>query len=194
MTAIIMAASAWPTNAHLIEAVHQLGYINDEDAVLDPTYGLGKWWSRWKPANLVAHDLYTLDGVDFTNLPHGVREFDVVAFDPPYKLNGTGSQPDERYGVHRYAAWQERHALIRAGMTECVRVLKPKGRLLVRCQDQVCGGKVRWQTIEFANHGHSLGLDLVDTLYRLGSRAQPAGRTQQHARRNMSALLVFEKP
>jgi hypothetical protein len=193
-----MAAHAWPTNADLIVDVHRLGYIRDDDYVLDPTYGRGVWWRKWRPGSLIATDLYTMPdewAVDFRYMPWTGGMFDVVAFDPPYKLNGTPSGPDEAYGVDVASSWQGRHALIRDGMSECRRVLRAGGYLLLKCQDQVCSGKVRWQTHEFVKYGQDvLGLDLVDELHLLAYRPQPDGRRQVHARRNFSTLLVFKAP
>lgn len=77
--------------------------------------------------------------------------------------------------------------------TEAARVVKPRGHVLLKCMDQVNGGKVRWQTIEFTNHAATVGLELVDMLHLQSYRAQPDGTAQQHARRNYSTLLVFEK-
>lgn len=37
MTAPVLAAHAWPSNADLIAACHQLGYLLDTDHILDPT-------------------------------------------------------------------------------------------------------------------------------------------------------------
>jgi hypothetical protein len=191
------------TNADLIVACHRLGYIRDDDIVLDPTYGLGRWWTKWRPAKLWASDIigerskYNFgDPVDFRDIPLSDGEVDVVAFDPPYKLNGTGgSHPsDEGYGVDgEYRSWQSKHELIRDGMTECTRVLKVGGVLLAKMQDQVCSGHVRWQTKEFWVHATSIGLDLVDELHLLSYRAQPEGRRQLHARRNFSTLQVYRK-
>ena len=121
---------------------------------------------------------------------------DAVVFDPPYKLNGNPSDTggmDERYGVHVYTDWRDRMQLCRDGITECARVYNGTGYLLVKCQDQVSSGKVRWQTIEFANHAATLDLGLVDLLDLLSYRPQPAGRRQVHARRNSSTLLVFKR-
>lgn len=98
---------------------------------------------------------------------------------------------DERYGVDVISTWQERHELIRAGITECARVLRAGGMFLLKCQDQVCSGHVRWQTDEFTRHAESLGLVKVDRFDLIGGRPQPEGRRQVHARRNTSTLLVF---
>lgn len=191
MSAPILAVQAWPTNAHLIADCVRLGYISGR--VLDPTYGRGNWWNVYRPAGLTAHDL-KVDGVDFRHLPHADGTFDTVAFDPPYKLNGTPTDKvDEPYGVNVVDTRDGRHQLIRDGITECARVLAPDGHLLVKCQDQVNGGKVRWQTHEFTAHALELGLTLVDSLMILAYRPQPDGRRQVHARRNYSTLLIFRK-
>lgn len=199
----VPAAFAWPSNAHLIEDVATLGYLRKEWTILDPTYGEGVFWRRWRPDahNLAGSDLDPAkspcgSGVDFTALPWPEAAFDAVVLDPPYKLNGTSAEVgDARYGVHVKATWQERHQLIRDGITECTRVLRPGGYLLLKCQDQVCSGKVRWQTYEFTFHAYGLGLALVDRFDLLGtSRPQPSGRRQVHAHGRPSTLLVFQRP
>jgi SAM-dependent methyltransferase len=198
-----MAASAWKTNAHLVrDGVVALGYLKADDHVLDPTYGRGVFWRLWRPEKLTAHDL-VLDGVDFRNLPHPDGCFDAVVFDPPYKLNGTPTPAaDRRHGVDVVATWQDRHRLVRDGLTECARVLRPGGYLLLKCQDQVCSGAVRWQTDEFSDHARVLGLVKVDRFDMLTaprpqpprSRADGQRSIQEHARRNHSTLLAFRKP
>jgi hypothetical protein len=201
----IYAATAWKTNAELIVACRDLGYLDEAWLILDPTYGDGTFWNRWLPWKLIAHDL-KLDGVDFRKLPHKDNTFGAVVFDPPYKLNGTATpEVDAKYGVEAYLPWQERHQLIREGIDECIRVLEPKGYLLLKCMDQVSSGQVRWQTrifADYAEHGHldwygrmsqPNRVDLVDMLHILGGRAQPFGRRQLHARRNYSTMLIFRK-
>lgn len=196
----VLAISNARNNAELMVQCRQLGYLADGRAILDPTYGLGRFWRLWHPNGLVGTDLnpaksITGKSVSFTAMPWSDAVFDSVVFDPPYKLNGTGgSHPsDDGYGVADTTSWQARHALIFAGITECVRVLRPRGFLLVKCQDQVCSGQVRWQTIEFARHAQDQGCELVDMLHLRSYRAQPKGRRQVHARRNYSTLLVLRK-
>lgn len=199
----VPAAFAWKTNGDLIAAVAELGYLRSNCVTLDCTYGEGVFWKKWRPSPgyLIGTDLVPrkclppMGPSDFTRLPFRTNAFGAVVFDPPYKLNGTPNpETDERYGVDVPMTWQERHALIRAGMDECYRCLSRRGYLLLKCQDQVSSGKVRWQTDEFTAHAASLGLKKVDRLDMLGtSREQPGGRRQVHAHGRPSTLLVFQK-
>lgn len=203
---VVFAATAWPTNAHMIrDAVVPLGYLRREWRTCDATFGLGRFWTLWRPDDLVCHDIDKSkgDGVDFRSLPHDDDEFDATVLDGPYKLNGAPTaEVDGAYGVHVVASRDERHQLIMDGMTECARVTAPNGYLLVKCQDQVNGGKMRWQTDIFTRHGESLGLVKVDRFDILTTprpqpartRADGAESVQGHARRNYSTLLVFQKP
>lgn len=78
------------TNGQLIADCFELGYLRDEYRILDPTYGLGRWWSEVDPPYLTAHDLDPEKAphgpMDFTALHYEDRIFDAVTFDPPYKL------------------------------------------------------------------------------------------------------------
>ena len=170
--------------------------------MLDVTYGLGVFWSSWRPDRLVACDLDAAKSpigysVDFTNLPRDFQgQFDAVVLDPPYKLNGTPDpKVDERYGVHEAVAWRERIVLIRDGMVECYRALKPKGYMLVKVQDQVCSGKKRWLTDNATEQAvRFMAMEKVDRFDMLTTpRPQPEGRRQIHSLQNYSTLLVFQK-
>lgn len=201
MKAEVHACGSWKNNAQLIrDGVVPLGYLSTKMKVLDPTYGLGRFWSLWRPKDLTACDIDPSKSpighaVDFTCMPFDDATFDAVVFDPPYKLNGTGGSvaSDGAYGVADRATWHERHSLIKAGIGECQRVCAPGGYVLVKCMDQVCSGQVRWQTDEFSSHAQTLGMRKVDRFDLLSSRPQPPGRRQVHARRNYSTLLVFQK-
>lgn len=193
----VKAFDEYRTNGDLIAAVARLGYLRTEDYVLDPTWGKGTFWKVWRPELLQGSDLDpakspTGESVDATDLPYPARYFDAVVLDPPYKLNGTPTADvDERYGVHEPRSRQEREQLILDMVAEGARVARRT--LLVKGQDQVNGGKVRWQTREIVEHAERYGFHLVDSLVMLGGRPQPAGRRQVHARRNGSTLLVLER-
>lgn len=188
----VRASHAWPTNGHLIADVARLGYLRADDLVLDMTYGKGVWWQEWRP-----DALFTLPaGVDFRATGYPPDTFDVVALDPPYKLNGRPDPAvDARYGVHVPATRSERHALMANGLLEAATVTVPRGVVLFKCQDQVNGGQIRWQTRMFTELGEAYGLELVDRFDLTGQhRPQPMeGRRQQHAHGRPSTLLVFRK-
>lgn len=196
---VIYAAQKWPTNAHMIVDCVRLGYLRREWRTLDPTYGLGNFWTLWQPTYLHGSDKYVpLSGAfrhqdDFCDLMWGDNSFDAVVFDPPYKLNGTPSPEERRYGVEVPTRWQDRMTLIRDGVTECARVTKRKGFLLIKCMDQVVSGKVIWQTDEITRWAKLAGMTKVDRLdFLTDPRPQPHTR-QIHARRNYSTLLIFQK-
>lgn len=192
----VMGINEYPRgNAQLIEAVRDLGYLRDGRRIIDLTYGLGTFWSRWRPKRLVTNDQDVRYGTyhdDFTATRWRDASFDAVVFDPPYKLNGTDQGEGERYGVHVPTRWQDRMELIHDGVVECARIVKPGGYVLVKCMDQVCSGRVRWQTMEVRDWGRALGLTLEDRLDMVSFRPQPDGRRQVHARRNASTLLVLQ--
>jgi hypothetical protein len=193
----VLSIDKWPTNGHLIADMARLGYING--TVLDPTYGKGRFWSEHRPDHLIASDLVADrspigHGVDFTKLPYPEGTFDTVVFDPPYKLNGTPDLAmDEAYGTDVPTRWQDRMTLIADGLTECARVLRFGGHLLVKCQDQVCSGHIRWQTDMVTDHLAERECFKIDRFDILSYRPQPPGRKQVHGRRNSSTLLVFVK-
>lgn len=190
----VYAIDRYKTNGDLIVACKQLGYLQDGWIILDPTYGdEGTMWKEWHPTTLHYHDL-KLDKVDFRELPYSDAFFDAIVLDGPYKLNGTPTESvDMRYGVDVKATWQERIQLICDGIDECMRVLKPKGFLLIKCMDQVSSGQNRWQTRIFADRAERNGARLVDMLHMQGGREQPRDRRQVHSRRNYSTMLITQK-
>jgi hypothetical protein len=195
------------SNGVLIATVARLGYLGEPtSAVLDVTYGRGSFWTRHRPAGLIAHDLYTLDGVDFLDLPETAGSMPCVIFDPPYISTGsrdTSSVDDlyDRFGLGELNGWRAVRALIDGGLAECTRVLAPKGSLLVKCMDYVESGRKVWNTFHVAGEGERLGLRLVDRFHHLtGGGPQPmtnldgSPREQRTAREVTSMLLVFTKP
>ncbi len=196
----VLAAYPWTTNADLIVDVARLGYLHVDDRVLDPTFGRGVWWKRWRPARLVTHDL-GIDGVDFRALPHADGEFDASVFDPPYVSVGGRSTSGisemyERFGLldapTTPAGVQQ---LIDDGLGEVARVVRPGGLVLVKCQDYISSGKLWPGTHRTLCRADDLGLEIVDRFEHLaGPRPQPRGRRQVHARRNLSTLLVLRVP
>lgn len=76
-----------------------------------------------------------------------------------------------------------------------VTLLRPRGKLLVKCMDQVSSGAMRWQRYAVMARATAAGLTLVEELNMLTRpRPQPAGRSVKHAASNASHLLIFQAP
>lgn len=196
MSAEVVAAKAWPTNAAMIADVARLGYLDGH--VLDATYGEGNFWTEWRPEHLDTNDLHkpARHQWSYLQIPASDSTWDAVVFDPPYRLSGRRDQGefDQRFGLAEYRSNDAILADIVAGARECYRVTRRS--LLVKCQDQVNGGRVRWQTDLVTAAIGELGGKKVDRFDFIQTtvRGQPNGRRQLNARRNYSTLLIFEKP
>jgi tRNA G10 N-methylase Trm11 len=198
----VLAAHDWATNADLIVDVAKLGYLDGH--VLDPTYGLGAWWRKFRPTQFTASDLEVKKSpigksIDFRSLPYSDNTFDAAAFDPPYMAPGgrktsTIDKFNDAYGMHDTPkSPTENQTLINSGLSEMARVVKPKGFVLVKCMDYISSGKFWNGTGHTMNHGiTACDMELVDRFEHMGKPGpQPKGRRQVHARRNLSTLLVF---
>lgn len=147
MTDKVLRATAWPTNADMLEAARVLGYLDASWSTLDLTYGDGGWWSKWRPDVLVTADLVKPADVrcNFRGaVPFVDRSFDVVTFDPPYvciggrTTTGIGDMHD-RFGMASTptspAGTQD---LIDDGLAEAARCARKW--VLVKCEDYVSSG------------------------------------------------------
>lgn len=203
----ILSIGTWSSNAAMIADVAKLpGYLvapvesGETWSVLDATYGEGKFWTLWRPERLVTNDRYKPadHAFDYRVLSTDVGEnaYDVVVFDPPYKLNGTPALPemDGRYGTNRRTTRDEVLTDIVEGAAECFRVCRR--RLFVKCMDQVEGGRKRWQTDLVTRAVEGEGGRKIDR-FELPSGGIPqatTGRVQRTSRAKHSQLLVFGKP
>ena len=214
----VLAATAWGDNSRLIMACRDLGYISDDDHVLDPTYENGTWWKHWRPEKLTTHNRDE-DGSDFRWLPYPDGSFDVIAYDPPYCAKGGREtsgikEMDNRYGQEdapRTPA--DLQQLINDGLTEMARLVRPKGVILTKCMSYVSSGKLWRGAFHTEAHAVSLGLVVEDEFFHIkkSSGPQPKNRTrkgplgpdgeptripsrQHHAARNVTTLFVLRRP
>lgn len=211
----ILAVKRWRDNADMIADVYRLGYI--EGQVYDATPGdAGALWWRDIPhvestaithlGGVVLHHPWVVlndEKLDFTKMPFANGEFDTVAYDPPYKLNGNPDGLPElssRYGVEVPTRPGDRILLLVNGLKECARISSKW--LLVKCQDQVCNGHVYWQTDILTEAARRCGFTKVDRFDLIGhsipqpmgkSKRYPNGRKQRHAWGRGSTLLVFKR-
>lgn len=178
----VRTATEWPTNGHMIADMHRIGFIRDADVVVDITYGLGVFWSVYRPEHLIAHDLDPRkgDGVDWRQLPEADGSADVVVFDGPYVCPGgrTTSTIDDmhdRFGMRMTPKNpDETHDYLASAFPEIARVLRPKilrhpdprlrtgGLALVKCADYVWGGRYRRAVDALINSAEGFGLTFLD--------------------------------
>jgi len=169
--------------------------------IADITYGNGNFW---KNVDLTKYEFVPSDiktnGIDFRNLPYENNWFDLVAFDPPYMHSSPTpirADLDKTYRNNDKGGWGAEYVydLYRQGMKEAQRTLKPKGIMLVKCQDQVESGKNYFDHIKIYNIAtEELNL-LVEDLFILTRTGTPMMRHnhQLHARKNHSYMWVFRK-
>lgn len=188
-------------NSDLIRDVSKL-YLRDDMCVADVTYGNGVFWKQVDLKNISFFPTDITMGVDMCNLPYEDSTMDVVVIDPPYMYHSSASHKES---VDRGYRNNERvqsgifgvgavNKLYLDAMREAKRVLKPKGLMWIKCQDQIMGGK-QWRQHIYI-HTYALGLDLTDEdLFVLVQKGRPTMRHnyQLHSRKNFSYLWIFRK-
>jgi hypothetical protein len=152
-------------------------------------------------------------GVDCRHLPYESGSLDCVVLDPPYMegllrstqehLAGSGTHGSFRAaysnGKPTAAGHPKWHDAVvdlyaRAG-AEAYRVLRPGGVLIVKCQDEVSANKQRLTHVEVITGYESLGFYTKDlfVLMRVNRAGVSRLKRQEHARKNHSYFLVFQK-
>ena len=194
------------TNADVFPHILNL-YVPGGQTVADVTFGLGVFWRNVPPGryNLLSTDI--ADGTDCRDLPYDDASIDCVVLDPPYmhspggtahtsqlafeehyRNNGTGNNTGKKYHEAVLDLYLD------AGR-EAFRVLRERGVLIVKCQDEVCSNRQRFTHIEIVQAYEKLGFvaeDLFVVLRRNRPGVSSAVR-QVHARKNHSYFLVFWK-
>ena len=152
-------------------------------------------------------------GIDCRTLPYGDESIDCVVLDPPYMeglyrkakdhLAGSGTHSSFRHAYSNGKATEEGgpkwHAAVvdmyaKAGR-EAYRVLKKDGVLIVKCQDEVSANKQRLTHVEIITAYESMGFYTKDlfVLVRVNRAGVSRLKKQEHARKNHSYFLVFQR-
>ena len=182
-------------------------YVAPQSTVADVTYGRGVFWRNVpeEAYRLLATDIQ--DGVDCRALPYRDGEIDCVVLDPPYmhspggtahtthgaferhyRNNGTGNRTIRKYHEAVLALYED------AGV-EAYRVLRDKGVLIVKCQDEVCSNRQRFTHVEIMQAYEQIGFVAEDLFVVMRHNRPGVSRVikQVHARKNHSYFLVFWK-
>lgn len=181
--------------------------------VADVTWGKGVFWERVPrdQYRVLATDLKT--GVDCRSLPYADESIDCVVLDPPYMEGLFRRSTQHMAGGGSHAAFRENYSngaptngqgpkwhgavldlYFRAGR-EALRVLRPEGVLIVKCQDEVSANR-QWLThVEIINEYEKYGFYAKDLFVVVRTNRPVVARLlkQEHARKNHSYFLVFIK-
>ena len=188
-------------NADLMARVATL-YFQPGHKIADVTFGKGVFWRRIELSNFAffPSDLLTCPEApyDFRHLPYADGEFDIHVFDPPYAHNPGRMLVNDNY-KNRETTQGCYHADIikryHDGMREGLRILRPRGLMLVKCQDEIESSKQKMSHIEIQDIAiKELGM-VVQDLFVLLQKRKPViqHKNQKHARKNHSYLWVFRK-
>lgn len=155
------------------------------------------------------------DGIDVRELPYADESIDCVVLDPPYMEGFYRGYESHLAGSGNYAAFRHHYSNGRAtesqegepkwhdavtdlyvhGGIEIYRVLRKDGILIVKCQDEVSANKQRLTHVEIISAYESMGYYTKDLFVVV--RTNKAGvsrlKKQEHARKNHSYFLVFQK-
>ena len=182
-------------------------YVRRGSVVADVTYGKGVFWRQVpeRDYQLLATDIQ--DGVDCRDLPYADESIDCVVLDPPYmhspggtahevhtaferhyRNNGTGNLTNGKY----HEAVLELY--VDAGR-EAWRILRERGVLVVKCQDEVCSNRQRFTHVEIMAAYEDMGFVSEDLFVVMRKNKPGVSRAvrQVHARKNHSYFLVFWK-
>jgi hypothetical protein len=152
-------------------------------------------------------------GIDCRNLPYQDESLDGVVLDPPYMeglyrktkdhLAGSGTHASFRHAYSNGKATEEAgpkwhdavvDMYVKAGR-EAYRVLKRDGILIAKCQDEVSANKQRLTHVEILTAYEAMGFYTKDlfVLVRVNRAGISRLKKQEHARKNHSYFLVFQK-
>ena len=182
-------------------------YVSKGSTIADVTYGKGVFWRHVPDERyeVLATDIQT--GVDCRDLPYEDCEIDCVVLDPPYMHSpgGTahGTQPpfEEHYrnnGSGNRTTRKYHEAVLdlyREAGEEAHRVLRDRGVLIVKCQDEVCSNRQRFTHVEIMKMYDDIGYVAEDLFVVVRNNRPGVSRTirQVHARKKHSYFLVFWK-
>lgn len=192
------------TNDEIFPQILNL-YVQAGARVADVTYGKGVFWRKVDISRFEFYPTDILTGTDCRNLPYDDGFLDCLVLDPPYMHTPGGTahsnhQNYEEYYQNNAANSDKKYHeavldLYFKAVREAVRVLKKKGILIVKCQDEVCANKQRLTHVEIINEAASCGF-LVEDLFVVTRNNKPGVsrmKKQNHARKNHSYFLVFRK-
>lgn len=176
---------------------------------LDLNWGKGRFWKRVDP------DAYQVVGLDISEklhsttcahwlvrgdnnrLPFRDECFDVCVLDPPFGTTSSTAQTivtASRYNLKGVKHFQDIMRMYMDGMFHAHNALRPRGLLILKCQDIITRGVYQPVHYDISKQGWDYGFDIIMT-YVLVRKGKPIMRHayQYNPRSNMTYFMVFRK-
>lgn len=179
------------TNADMLPRILEL-YVKRGAIIADVTHGKGVFWKKTDTSLYDFRPTDLLTGTDFRNLPYADASIDALTLDPPY-MGGSATIKKSLNDCYRNknAGHEAVIRLYCGGVLEAARVLKKRGILIVKCQDETESGKQCFSHMELIALLRMLGFDVID-LFVLQQTSIPLVRKttpQRSARKNHSYAI-----
>lgn len=211
-TDVVMSAHLGD-NSELFPQILKL-HVALGSTVADITFGRGVFWKNVPPG---AYKLLPSDiklGKCWKSLDYEDQSVDAVVFDPPYMEGLYRKTKDALAGSGTHSAFQQAYsdgsvqpakterkyhdAVLEAYlsvMPEVKRILKPGGRFIVKCQDEVSANRQKLTHVELIWAYEAMGFYCKDLFVIVRRNAPVISRLlkQEHARKNHSYFLVFQR-
>ena len=201
-------------NASIFPQVLEL-HVRKHARIADVTYGKGVFWRNVRMEDYDLHTSDISDGTDCRHLPYESESFDCVVLDPPYMEGFYRKDDSIKAGSGTYQAFREHYAngeeepnqngakwhgavsqMYFTSGAEAHRVLRNKGTLIVKCQDEVSANRQNLTHVEIINKYAEMGFYCKDLFIVVRPNRPGVSRLkdqQVHARKNHSYFLVFTK-
>jgi hypothetical protein len=189
-------------------------HVEKGSTVADITYGLGVFWRKIGRTKykVLASDLKI--GQCWKSLPYESGSVDAVVFDPPYMEGLYRKTKEAMAGSGSHTAFQNAYsdgsltpgsserkyhdavlAAYLSVMPEVLRILRPAGKFIVKCQDEVSANRQKLTHVELIWAYEKMGFYCKDIFIVVRRNAPVISRLikQKHARKNHSYFLVFER-
>lgn len=170
----------------------------------DLTFGNGTFW-KTLPRPRLCFDISPLHaGVEqacSTMLPLSSASISSAVFDPPFLTYVKGGRDHQKGGVKLtarfggYYTYDQLEEHYRHTLSETYRVLKPKGKLVFKCQDIVHNHRLHCTHARVIWMAEIEGFRLADLFILPAKHRMPSPQKgqQRHARIFHSYFLVFER-
>lgn len=206
----LICSSYTEDNSFVFPKILEL-YVEDGAKVADVTYGKGVFWRNVDTSKYDFHPSDLKTGVDARDLPYDDNSFDAVVLDPPYMEGLFRKSTSELAGSGSHASFREYYSnssetkdkeikyhdkvldLYLSITREVVRVLKDKGRFIVKCQDEVSANRQKLTHVELLYAFEFFGFYCEDVFVVCRNNKPMVSRIkkQQHARKSHSYFLVL---